>query len=231
MNTPIFQRDLRSNDGNCMIYGCAAVAVICIVGVIVGALFARSMYTRFVESITDSEPIELQEVDIADADRDALIERVDTWSEALDGNGEKTVLTLTEQDINALIEYHEAFENARGNVYMTIVDSTIKGDFSWPLDDFPLPGLDGRFFNGSAEFDAELRYGRLEVYIQGGSVNGEDLPDEIVQQLKVQNLADDFNQNPEARKSLDMIESIEIQGDTIVITPVGVEAEAEVDAE
>jgi hypothetical protein len=214
-----------------MIYGCAAVAVICIVGVIVTALGVKYAFNQLRDAATDSEPIELQKVELPDAERDALIERVDSWKAALDEGGETTALILSEQDVNGLIQYHESFENARDNLYVSIADSKITGDMSWPLDDFSIPGLAGRYFNGSVEFEAELRDGRLEVYITGGTVKGDAIPDEALEGLRVQNLADGYNQNPEARKSLEMIESIEIRGDTIVITPVGAEAEAEAEAE
>lgn len=225
MNNQRVPQRRPGTEGNCLIYGCAATVVLGIVGVLVIGFGLRQVYTHILNEYTDDVPIELAVIEVTDEDRDSVIERVDSWVEAMDSEGAKVPLTLTERDINILIQNHEELEELNGRVYVAIDDSVIKGEVSVPLSE--IPGFDGRYFNGSADFEVELSNGRLSVYAVGASVKGNAVPDDFMQQVRNENFAADVNKEKEAQELFERIESIEVKDGTIIIIPFGAEASTE----
>lgn len=218
MNIAAFNQKIRSNEGNCLIYGCASLVVLGIIGVVIIGYGANRFYNKILD-YTDETAMDLPVVEISDSERDAIIDRFDAWSEAMgDDDGEKTTLSLTEQDINVLIQYHEDMEQISNVVYITINDSIVTGQVSFPLDE--IPGFSGRYFNGSADFEIELENGRLYLYTTAASVKGESIPDEVMQQMRNENLAKDLDDNPDTRELIEKIESIEVKDGVVTIVPV-----------
>lgn len=220
MNKPILKQKFKSNDGNCLIYGCASLVVIGIIAVVMIGFGARYFISQVKEQYTDNTPIELTIVDVSDAERDAIIDRVDTWLETLEHAGEKVTLTLTERDINVLIQHHKELKPLNGLIYVSINDSTITGDVSIPLEN--IPGFSDRYFNGSADFEIDMSNGKLSVYATSASLKGESVPDEIMQQVSNENLAKDVNNDRDIEQHLEHIESIEVKDGILTMIPKGV---------
>ncbi len=218
MNTNLMKRKLQSNEGNCLVYGCASLVVISIIGVVVIGLGLRSLYSQFRDNFTDDVAMELPIVEVSDSDRDAIIERYDTWVEAIENDGDRIPLTLTEEDINVLIQNHDKMKDLNGKVYVSINDTVITGDVSIPLEGF-LPGFSGRYFNGSADFEIELENGRFSLYATAASVKGESLPDNVMDQIKNENLAKEMNKNSDTQDLFEHIESIEVKDGVVTIVP------------
>lgn len=217
----MIKQDIRSNEGNCLIYGCASLAILGIIGVLAIGFGANYFLKQLREEFTDDVAMELPVVEVEDSERDAIIDRFDTWSEAMeDDDGDRTTLTLTEHDINVLIQHHEDMEAMSDIVYITINDSIITGQVSVPLDE--IPGFSGRYFNGIADFEIELENGRLSLYATTANVNGEAVPDEAMQQIRNTNLAQDLDNNPETQELIEKIESIEVKDGIVTIVPSGV---------
>ncbi len=217
-----------SRDGNCALYGCAGVVVVGLIGVVTIGFVVRQAFNQLKEKYTATEAVELPSIEVSDTERDATIERVDTWVAALESDEATTQLILTEHDVNVLIEYHEELENLSGKVYLTLDESTVHGDMSYPLDE--VPGFSGRYFNGSATFEVSLANNRLVVYVIEASVGGEAVPDEFISGVRNENLAQEMHNNPETREVIESLESVEVVNGTLIITPKGFEA-AEEDAE
>ncbi|MFP6581257.1 MAG: hypothetical protein VCD00_01735 [Candidatus Hydrogenedentota bacterium] len=217
-----------SRDGNCALYGCAGVVVVGLIGVVTIGFVVRQAFNELKEKYTATEAVELPSIEVSDTERDATIERVDTWVAALESDEATTQLILTEHDVNVLIEYHEELENLSGKVYLTLDESTVHGEMSYPLD--AIPGFSGRYFNGSATFEVSLANNRLVVYVIEASVGGEAVPDEFISGVRNENLAQEMHNNPETREVIESLESVEVVDGTLIITPKGFEA-AEEDAE
>lgn len=214
-----------SQRGNCALYGCAGAVVIGLIGVVAIGFAARAGFNKIKEQYTSTEQVELPVVDVSDSDRDATINRVDTWLESLRADEATEQLILTEKDVNVLIQHHEDLEAMSGNVYVTINDSEVVGEMSVPLEN--VPGLSGRYFNGSATFEVSLENNRLEIYAIAATVLGEPVPEEFMGGMRNENLAKEVQNNPDNRETIESIESLEISGGIITITPKGFGAESE----
>lgn len=217
-----------SQDGNCALYGCAGVVVVGLIAVVTIGFVVRQEFNKLKDQYTDTEAVELPAVEVSESERDATIERVDTWVDALQNDEATTQLILTEHDVNVLIEYHEDLEKLSGNIYLALDESTVHGEMSYPLDE--IPGFSGRFFNGGATFEVSLANSRLEVYVIEASVGGESVPEQFMSGIRNENLAKEMHNNSENREVIESLESVEVVNGTIVITPKGFEAPKE-DAE
>ena len=225
-------RKLRANDGNCLVVGCVGAAVVAaLLAVAVGGI---TWYTlnRLIDQYTDDAPVDLPVVEMAQEELDALIVRVDEYRTALEEGEARGALELTQDDLNALIQYHDDLDFFRGKLYITLDDDRVGGELSIPLDDLPIPGMGGRYFNGSATFDIEIRNGRLAVYLESASIKGEPVPEEFMIQIRSENFAAGLNTTPEGQELLENVDTLEVRDGRLIFTPTQPSGEeAEVEAE
>jgi hypothetical protein len=214
----LFHRDVREQRGNCFLYGCVTLVILALLGGLVVFLTLRYAMQQMRDKYTEEAPIELPTVDMAQNDIDALIERVDAYAKKLrDGEAQESI-TLTEADINALLQNHPDLKEIYGDhMYVTLGDSAITAQMSLPLDWLPM--FRDRYFNGTATFDVGFVGGRPQIYLSAASVKGESVPLQEVPDLRKTNFGQDWEDDPDARSLMDKVDTIEVTEDGITITP------------
>ena len=216
--TSAIGRQIRRNDGNCFLWGCATLALVLVLGSLVAGFTFRYVFQQAREKYTDDEPIDLPVVEMEREELDALIDRVDAFEQGLRDDEPVEALVLTQKDLNALFQHHPELTHFAGRVYVTIEeDDVLTGQVSVPLDFFP--GLGGRYFNGSATFDAAIEDGRFTVFVVSATLKGEPVPETFMDGLRGENLAKDLHSDPDTKELIDKIERLEIKDGTITITP------------
>lgn len=214
-----FGRQIRRDEGNCFVWGCATLALVFVLGSIVAFLTIRYGIQQLREQYTDDAPMELPVVEMSQGDLDALIERVDTFSEGLRDDEPVEQLVLTQDELNALLQHHPDLADLAGRVYVTIdEDDILNGEVSVPLDFFP--GFGGRYFNGSATFDVAIEDGRLTVFVDSATLNGEPIPDTFMEGIRGENLAAEMHSDANTKELIDKVEKLEVKDGLITITPV-----------
>jgi len=86
-------------------------------------------------------------------------------------------LTLTSDEINALIATDPDLQPLKGKLYVTLENEHIKGQLSVSMDEAGLPMFRGRYLNGSGTFSLSLRNGILRLTAQEIAVKGKPLPE------------------------------------------------------
>src|SRR4029079_2812956 len=117
-------------------------------------------------------------------------------------------------DLNVLIQDNPDF---RGHVYVTIPGDKLQGEVSIPLDRLRIPGLSGRYVNGKADLSASMDDRRLTVTLDSLTVNGKPLPQELMNGLRQQNLAENLYKKPENKAALRNLESVHVADGKIVL--------------
>jgi hypothetical protein len=215
----------------CLFWGClisGILFVVTLILIIALVFFARSKLIGVIEEYTDPAPVELPEIQLAEEERQEVIARWEAFEAAMD-EGRKEELSLNSDEFN-LVAQHVVSE-AEGRVHFTIEGDKLRGQVSLPVEDVgqKLLGtdqLDGRYFNASGTFDVFLRNGLLVLQIQEAEVKGEPVPDEVMDQVRGQNLAESMTDNPEQRELFSKFESIEVKDGRIILTSLGSEAAA-----
>ncbi len=200
----------------CWFWGCLSVIILIIVLAAIIWFSAKA----YIGEYTDDAPRELPVAEIQDADLGPLQARWEEFASGLDAGTVDQPLELGADDINALIQNNPAWGDLKGLVFISIDDQDqISGEVSIPLDFLNIPMVEGRYFNGSGVFDISLHDGHLLVFLKGGEVNDKELPSEVLDALRAQNLADGVNKDQDMSAGLQKLEKIEVSGGKLMIWP------------
>jgi len=212
----------RSQQSTCLMVGgigCLAVVVIVIVGAVVGYFSLKQLAQGLVENWTATEPVELPVVTVSEERVAELDARVDAFKEAIQHDDPAPPLVLSADDINALIQHNPGWEDLKGRLYVSLEGDLVRGEVSYPLDELGLAMVQGRYFNGSGSFDVFVRSGVLHVMVDSLEVGGRAAPDEIMEAVRTENFAADWNRNPTTAPMIRRLESVEVKDGFVTIVP------------
>ena len=202
----------------CFFYGCIIAIVLALLLMIaVGVIFF--IVYRWIGSVVDeytaTAPRELPRIEMPAEQHATLKQRVDAFRSAIKEGRPTEPLVLSSDEINSLIQDNP---DLNGKVYVTIEQDKLKGKVSIPLSQLPIFGLTrGRYLNGEAELKASLQDGVLIVTLESIEVNGKDLPAEIMNGLRNQNLAKDAYKDEKTAEEIRKFQSIEIKDGKLII--------------
>jgi hypothetical protein len=201
----------------CFFYGCIIASVLALLAaILVGVLIfvGYRMLNQLVNDYTATAPEQLPKVDMPAENRQALKDRVEAFRKAVNDGTATDPLILSSDDVNALIDENEEL---KGTIYVKIEGDELKGKVSFPLEKLPLPMVKGRYLNGEADLKASLFDGELVVHIDAIEVNGKRPPEQIMTDLRKQNITKDLAKDPENAAMLRKLESLEIKDGKIII--------------
>src|SRR5258706_8798135 len=138
----------------CFFYGCLTLAVLGLLALVLGVVgyyVVKATAARWINEYTATAPAEIEKVEYSPAQMQALRARLAAFKDALDHGKPSTELTLTAEDLNALIAQEPQLQ---GKLFVRIDQDRIKGEISIPLETLGPLKLQGRYLNGSATFRA-----------------------------------------------------------------------------
>ncbi len=220
------QNSQRSNNTCLIIGGAGCLSIILLIIIVVALMYsgAKTVVSTLVDQFTDAQPVPLPEVTLDQNQIDSALKRWDDFKNALVQDQPAEVLTLTSDDVNALINHHPDWTVLKGQAHVSFAGSNLEAQVSVSLEPFtviPLFGkyVKGRYFNGKATFDVFVRNGLLFLTVQRAEVKGKEIPPEAVAELRQKNLAEDVRKNPNTAAILDRVERLEIKDGKAVIVP------------
>jgi hypothetical protein len=202
----------------CGYYGCLTGVVLLVM--LLGALLLGLHYVKkLVVRYTDTQPAELPTLQMSPAELAQAKERFESFQQAVREHHATKPLTLTADELNALIASGGDQQGLKGKVYVSLDGDQLKGELSVPLQDVGLSMFKSRYLNGSATFNLSFRDGRLSVTPQTIQVRGEPLPEIYLREIRKQNLAFAFTNDPGAAAVLKGLEEIQVKEGKLVIAP------------
>ena len=200
----------------CFFYGCIIALVLGVLGLILAGVLAFTAY-RFLNGVindyTSTAPVPLPKVEMPAEDHKALDERWAAFRAAQEKN-EAAEIVLNADEINTLLSENE---QVRDKVHVSIDDDKVSAQISYPLSETGIPGTRGRFLNGRATAKVRLIDGELDVRIQDLEVNGKVMPSNLKSQFAGENVAKEFNKNPENRKTFERLESLVVKDGKVIM--------------
>jgi len=175
------------------------------------AYFVRSQVLRF----TSTEQIAVKKYELKPGEYQALEKRFDEFSKAAD-KAEPARLEISEDDLNAFIAGNPDTKGASGKAHARIEGSEVLLDVSIPLDG--IPTLGGRYFNGTLGVELGIVQGRLVVFPQTAIVNGEAVPEEVMQQFRKEDLFKNQRKSGPLAEFLEKAKTLEVRDGKIVLT-------------
>jgi len=205
----------KKRGGACVLgcLGCCALLVVLIATPIAGSyLFAK----HWVESYTDTKPIVFPEPGLTAEETKSLLARLLEFKAAMD-EGRRRELSLSGDELNAALRAYPDAASIAQHVYIRFEGDRIRGEISFPMEMFKLPFMQGRYLNGSGEFQISLKDGILDVRLLSLMVRDISLPEPAMAQLADMNLAEDIIQDPEIQALLRKIESLEVRDGRLIL--------------
>lgn len=202
----------------CFFYGCITSLVL--LALMLGALLLGLFYVKkLVTRYTDTGPMELPALQMSQGEIDKVKQRFEAFQEAVRQQQPTKPLTLTADDINALITSGPGQQALSRKFYVSLEGHQLKGEVSVPLKELGLPMFKGRYLNGSATFDLSFRNGALSITPQTIMVKGNPLPEVYMKEIRKQDLAAGFTNEPKVVAVLQGLQDIQVTEGKLVIEP------------
>ncbi len=208
--------DPKSSKGRgCFFYGCLTVLVLFLAGAITTYFLGRYAY-QTVFSYTSATQVALPKVELPAEKLAELQQRVARFGDALKDQKTSQTLSLTADELNALIANDPGFKDFKDKFHVAVDGNKIKGNLSLPIKGVGW-GLDGRYLNGAATFKVALANGELIVNLEALEANGLPMWESIMTKLRQKNLAQDAMRNPQTAEAIQKFESLEVKDGKITI--------------
>ncbi len=202
----------------CLFYG-VVTALVMFLFVLAGALIALHEAKRMLNEFTETKAMPFPSVKLSPSELEKLKDRVTAFQEAVQANQSTPPLSLSADEMNALIASEPQLESWRGRLHVTIESNQLGGLVSLPLEQVGLPIFKGRFLNGNATVTLKLQNGVLWISVANFTVRGKPLPAFFLKKIRSQNLATAVNNDPRASRALEHLQSIRVSEGKLVIEP------------
>jgi len=201
-----------------------AVAVVAMLGLVVRALLVPPLMETLAESLTTTRyawtppiPLEPEELEAAKPELDDFVERVknETFEMPL-----RHVLTAPQ--LNALLEEASIDADRDWRLTLTIINGNITGVVSVRLDRDMASGIfapfEGRYLNGTANFDLSYRGGDLVFAITSLIVQTRSAPQWLLRRLNEKMGLGEALDDPDLAPFFANLTAVEVVGDEVVLT-------------
>jgi hypothetical protein len=155
----------------CFGQGCIALVIIVLFVVVVGGGGGWWLYNKAVDSLTSDHPTSVA----IDQPSDMAFQQAETKMRQLRNairNKTDTTIAFSAADLNALIARDPGFAGTRGKTRVDMAGNDLILDLSGPLDTIKLPKLQGRWFNGRAQFGFAYDLGEFSFVAHSLETNG-----------------------------------------------------------
>ncbi len=201
----------------CLFYGCLSLTIVALLVIVVGILgyfFLKRTTEGLVNNYTEPGPARLERVEYSREQTDVLQRKAAEFQRALESGTNVIELTLTADDLNALISTQRELKD---KLFVRIDNEQVRGDISMPLTDLGPIKLGGRYLNASVIFNIVLTNGVLDIRLRDVTVKDKPLPAMILSELKKNNLAMEFQKDPKTASDIAKYDTIQITNGAVVL--------------
>lgn len=201
----------------CLFYGCLSLVIVALLVVTVGILgyfLIKRTTAGWVRDYTDAGPVKLERVEYSREQTDLLQRKAAEFQRALEMGTNVIELTLTADDLNALISTQPKLKDM---LLVRIDNDQVRGDISMPLTDLGPVKLGGRYLNASVFFNVVLTNGVLDIRLRDVMVKDKPLPSMVLSELRKNNLALEFQKDPKTASDIAKYDAIQITNGAVVL--------------
>lgn len=201
----------------CLFYGCLSLVIVALLVVTVGILgyfFLKRTTEGLVRNFTEPGPARLERVEYSREQTDILQRKAAEFQQALEAGTNVIDLTLTAEDLNALISTQRELKD---KLFVRIDNEQVRGDISMPLTDLGPIKLGGRYLNASVVFNIVLTNGVLDIRLRDVTVKDKPLPAMVLSELRKNNLALEFQRDPKMASDIAKYDAIQITNGAVIL--------------
>lgn len=178
---------------------------------------------------TVDRPQPLPASNLAAHEVEAIEDRIDAFTQ-LSADAELVgthSLTLTQNDLNGLLQDNE------GELFLRIAKGEITGEVNFRIEDNMVSGawnaLSGRYVHGLATFDIGMRNDRLHLGVTELTIKNRRVP-KWIWKKPLSSRLNEMMEDPEYQETVAGIDAVEVVGDAIILTIIGLKPSQTVDA-
>ena len=199
----------------CFFYGCLTAIALIVAGSFAVYFLVKSAINTLVMNYTVSAPAELPRSSVPEEQFRQLEARVGAFRQVINGDSVSPAeLSLSGSDVNALIENDPDLKEVKGLAWVDIRDDRIRAKVNLPLDS---AGFPGRFVVGEGEVSIMLERGILDIRLQQLALNGSAVPEEIMTEVRKENLAAGLYKKESNLDFLKKIDRIEVKNSLVTL--------------
>lgn len=201
--------------GGCLVRGCLFFSVVLFV--FVGFFFwgAYSTYKNLY-ALTSDKPVAVPVYQGGDATE--AKQRVDRFVQDLDA-GKAATLTLSADDLNALVAYDGGFAAMKNRIFFAMEGSALSAQVSAPLDG--VRGMQGRWLNATVVFEPKIENRMLSLIPKSIKAGGLEAPSPVLMALQAFPWSNILVPNPNAEEAFSKMKSLRVENGRLVIESVG----------
>ena len=186
---------------------------ICVV--VIGGLVVRHAIKSFVQNYTQIQPVALPKVEDAPQKMEQLTGKFMAFKAALDADKIPEPWVLTADDLNAVVA---SIPPIQDKLFFSIDGNQINAKFSLSLEQLTKGKFKGRHLNGVVHLKVGVANQSLNIWADAIEANGKPLPSYIMKRIRLQNLANQMNNNVTQAQIIQQIDTLEVKDDQIIIT-------------
>ena len=198
--------------------GCLVLIALLLIGGVLAYYGIRSAVGGLVAEYSSERPVAMPEVQISEAELASLQERVREFGDAMEEDRPTEPLSLSADELNALIQSALRRKESEVSAYVRIVGRRLEGDVSIPLDRFG-NDLKSRYFNGKARISVGVVGERLVAHLEDLKIGDRYVPDAFRERFSRENRLKDAYDDPDSRRFLTRLDSVEIGDGRLVLKP------------
>ncbi|HWC58723.1 MAG TPA: hypothetical protein VHC44_03445, partial [Verrucomicrobiae bacterium] len=197
----------KKSGRGCLFWGGITAAILFLLLLFAG--YGTYRYVKWlIAEYTDTKPLPAPAVLLSHSEITNLQQRVHSWDDAIKHNRAAGPLTLSAEEINALIAGKAKTNGPPARLFFSFESNQVQAQLSVPTDGLIGHWLDGRYLNGSGNFDVSLHDGHLLLRVQSLAVKGRPLPENFMQPLRGENFADSWTNDPDFNEAVGNLEEI-----------------------
>lgn len=235
-NTPGYPPPPPPSSGmGCFAKGCLTVLVIGVLLTVMLGGFGWYVMHSVVSPFLSDRPASIRVRPVTDEEYAAVQQKSAPFVQAMKA-GRAASLSLTADDLNALIARDASPDSPRGKIFLAIDHNTITADVSYPIEGKQPParslgGSPTSYFNGRVIFDASFADGEFTfVPRKLEPLGGGATPGMITWFLDNPGFSRGFNRsfndgfrksidrNPDARDFIDRLQTVIVQNNEVIVT-------------
>lgn len=217
----------QKKSGRGCLFWCGIIAAIFFLVVLLVAYAGYRYVKYFIAQYTDTNPVSAPALHLSRVEVTNLQQRIHTFSQSIKDNKAVEPLSLSADEINALIANETKSNASPARLYFNFNSNQVQAQLSLPTDGWIGHLLDGRYLNGSGNFGVSLHEGHLSLRVKSIAVKGRPLPENFMMQLRAQNFAEGWTNDPDLNATIAKLEEIKIENGRLIVIPRPREAEAE----
>ena len=149
------------------------------------------------------------------AEAQLSLDLFETCIDSLISGSEIKELSLSDNDLNALLEYSKSFSKLRGMGRVMIHNNHLTAEIRVPLGIFNNRYQD-KFLNGIADLKAVIIDSKLQITIDRLVVSGKPLPEEFMNDIRKNNLIKQLYEDPILKNFLNRVKTVRIEKNCLV---------------